>query len=364
MTDVPAWIRRYTATVLGFPSWADAEPDRLAMVSNRSGSWQAWAHDRSSGEWRQATEEPVGVESVHVLPDGRISWWSDDSGNERGAPMAQLFAGGDVERLFPGVADGWSMGLSFAGPRAAFGIEADGIYRVFVADEGRPARQIFEASQPAGVGRQWPEGVGGISADGSLVCIRHAEHGDILRSAMRAVDAESGETVADLVDADRNLEPVAWSPIRGDQRLAFTSELGPFERPAIWDAATGQRKDVAVDLPGAVFPVDWWPDAERLLVRHEHEGRAQLYALDVGRGDAEFLADPHGDIGEARVRPDGDVWYATSDGARPSRIMSVHDGEVVRNPDEPAPGGRPLRSYWVENPHGDRIQSCLVTPEG
>jgi dipeptidyl aminopeptidase/acylaminoacyl peptidase len=364
MGDTPTWIRRFTATVIGFPAWSAETPDRLAIVSNRSGSWQAWAHDRSSGQWRQASEEPVGVESVYALPDGRIAWWRDDSGDERGAAVAQPFSGGGVERLFPDVPDGWSTGLSFAGRRAAFGIEADGLYRIFVADDGRPARQILEASRPAGVGRQWPDGAGGLSADGSLACIRHAAHADILHSALRAVDAGTGETVAEVVDPGRNLEPGAWSPVPGDQRLAFTSELGPFERPAIWDVATGERNDLSVDLPGAVFPVDWWPDGRRLLVRHEHEGRAQLYALDMELGGTELLADPRGDIGEARVRPDGDVWYATSDGVHPSRILSVRDGEVVRNPDEQAPGGRPLHSYWVDNPHGDRIQSFLVTPGG
>jgi dipeptidyl aminopeptidase/acylaminoacyl peptidase len=364
MADTPAWIRRYTATWLGFPSWSDKAPDRLALISNRSGASQVWAHDRPSGSWRQVSDEPVGVESVLVLPDGRISWWSDDSGDERGATVAQRFEGGDVTRAFPDVPDGWSMGVSFSGDRTAIGVETDGRYRVFVVDSERPARELYASSAPAGVGQQWPEGLGGLSTDGSLVCIRHAEHGDILHSALRVLDAESGETVADLVDPGRNLEPGPWSPVKGDQRLAFTSEIGAFERPAIWDVAKDQRKDLALDLSGAVFPVDWWPDAARLLVRHEHEGRAQLYAVAPDGSELELIVDPNGSIDDARVRPDGDVWYAASDGERPARIMSVRDGEVLVNPDEPAPPGRPYRPYWIENSHGDRIQSFLVTPDG
>ena len=364
MADTPAWIRRYTATWLGFPAWSTTAPDRLALISNRGGSSQVWAHDRPSGTWRQVSTEPVGVEAVLVLPDERLSWWSDDTGDERGAMVAQPFEGGEATRAFPDVPDGWSMGVSFAGDRTAIGVETDGRYRVFVVDRGRPARELFASSKAAGVGQDWPGGVGGLSADGTLVCIRHAEHGDILHFALTVRDAESGETVADLVDPGRNLEPGPWSPVKGDQRLAFTSDLGAFERPAIWDAAVNQRTDLAVDLPGAVFPVDWWPDAERLLVRHEHEGRAQLYAVAPDGSGLELVVDPHGSVDDARVRPDGDVWYAAGDGERPARIMSVRDGEVLPNPDEPAPDGRPYRSYWVDNSHGDPIQSFLVTPDG
>jgi hypothetical protein len=56
-----AWQLRFTATRLSFPSWATAFPERLALVTNRSGVSQAWAHDRASGTWRQASDEPIGV---------------------------------------------------------------------------------------------------------------------------------------------------------------------------------------------------------------------------------------------------------------------------------------------------------------
>jgi len=305
----------------------------------------------------------VGVEAVLVLPDGRVSWWSDDSGDERGRAVARSFDGGDVEPLFPDVPYGWPIGSSFAGDRAAVGVETDGRYRVFVTD-GHAAREIYASSAPSGVGQQWPEGVGGLSSDGSLVCIRHAEHGDILHSALRVLDASTGSTIAEQLDAGRNLDPGPWSPVPGDARLAFTSELGPFERPAIWDVTTDRRTDLELELPGAAFPLDWWPDAERILVLHEHAGRAQLYAVASDGGHVELVADPGGTISAARVRPNGDVWYQVSDSARPPRIVSARDGEVVRSPDDPAPDGRPYRSYWATNRHGDRIQSFVVTPDG
>ncbi|HUL85049.1 MAG TPA: alpha/beta fold hydrolase [Actinomycetota bacterium] len=360
----PAWIRRFAATTLGFPRWAAAAPGKLALVTNRSGSWQVWAHDLADGGWRQVTDEPVGVEAVHVLPDGRICWWRDATGGERGHALAVDLAGGDPEPLIPDLPDGWPMGMSFAGSRVAIGLENEGTYRVYVADPGAPVRMLYELDGPAGVGRTWPQGVGGLSSDGRLVCLSHTEHGDILHTALRVLDADTGATVADLADQGRNLDPAVWSPIPGDHRLIVTSERGDFERPAIWDLDTGERRDIDVDLPGAAFPVDWWPDGSALLLRHEHRGRAQLYRLDVGSGSVALVADPHGDIGAAAVRPDGEVWFEVSDSVRPARILAGDGREVLANPDEPAPAGRPYRSVFVANPLGEEIQSFVVTPEG
>ncbi len=253
----PAWIRRFAATTLGFPRWAAAAPGRLALVTNRSGSWQVWAHDVADGGWRQVTDEPVGVEAVHVLPDGRICWWRDATGGERGHALAVDFAVGDPEPLIPDLPDGWPMGVSFAGSRVAIGLENEGIYRVYVADPGAPVRMLYELNGPAGVGRTWPQGVGGLSSDGRLVCLSHTEHGDILHTALRVLDADTGATVADLDDEGRNLDPGVWSPIAGDHRLVVherarrvraARDLGPRHR-----RAPGYRRGPAGrGLPGGL----------------------------------------------------------------------------------------------------------------
>src|SRR5262249_9758116 len=143
----------------------------------------------------------------------------------------------------------------------------------------------------------------------------------------------SGEVVAELEDKGHNLDPAAWSPVAGDQRLAFTSELGPFERPAIWGVTRDERRDVEVDLPGGGFPVRWWPDASVLLARHEHEGREQLVRIDVATGAVDPLTGLDGDIDAAAIRPDGSVWYRVSDSVRPPRIVEAGGGDVVVSPD-------------------------------
>jgi dienelactone hydrolase len=357
-TTEPAWIQRYTATQLGFPSWIDNSPDRLAIVSNRGGGWQAWAHDLEDGSWRRVSDEPVGVEVAWTLPDGRIAWWQDLSGAERGRLVAAPFEGGPLDPVFPDVPDGWSMGLAFAGERAALGVEVEGIYRIYLVDRAG-TREVASFARAAGVGGAWGTTYGGLSTDASLLCVEHAEHGDILHRAFRVYDPATGDVVGDLRDDGANLEAAVWLDA---DRLVFTSARGAFERPGIWNVRTGERRDLDVGLPGAVFPVHVFRDGS-LLARREHHASAQLLRL---REDGSFdeLTPLGGDIDAAAVRPDDTIWYRYSDPATPPETRSTAGGVAVASPDAAPPPGRRYESRFATSPSGDDIQMLIVTPPG
>ena len=357
-----AWKRRFRATEFGLPSWSELEPERLAFVSNEGGVRQAWALDRSTGERRQVSKEEPGVEHALVSPDGRIVWWSDSEGDEKGHWVAVPFEGGSPSALLPDLADGWSMGISLVRDMIAVGQATDKDYRVYVAKEGGAARLLYRHEQPVGVGRLWPEGSGGLSADGSLLCLRHAERGDALHPALRVLDVGSGESVGELEDLGRALDPVAWSPT--GPLLLFTSELDAFERPAIWDLSTGDRRDLEVDLPGAVISIAWYPDGTAILVRQEHEAVDRLHRVDVHSGDTQLVAYPGGEIEDATVRADGEIWLTVSDTSHPRRPETADGRVVIRAADDPPPAGRPYRSFWFPNSAGDRIQAFVATPGG
>lgn len=357
----PDWVRRYTATRLGFPSWSVGAPDHLALVSNRGGGWQAWAHDLADGSWRKASDARVGVEEVWIAPDGRLVWLHDETGDETGIWVAQAFEGGPIAPLVPGLPAGWSTGLSFAGERVAAGLEVGGEYRIYVAEAGGDPRCVHRSATPCGVGAEWPSGAGGLSPDGRLLCIRHTEHGDILRPALRILDAGTGETVADLDDTPRRLDTGAWSP--DGSRLALTNERGDRARPTVW-SSDGTRRDLEVDLPGDVTPVDWFPAGDALLVLHSFEGRGELHRLDPSNDSLGRLAAPGGDLTRARVRPDGEVWFHASDATTPPQVLDLRGREPVVSPDPPPPPGHAYRSRWVTNPGGDRIQSFVASPDG
>jgi dipeptidyl aminopeptidase/acylaminoacyl peptidase len=358
------WEGRFTAPQIGFPSWSAAAPERLAFASSESGSWQVWTLDLGSGARSRITDEPVGVEEALVAPDGRVVWWRDDVGNETGRWMAAAFDGSGAHPLIPDLPTGWRVGISFADTGGvALGLSTDDDYRAYFVPPGGPPTLLRMSRAPIGVGRLDPPGVGGLSSDSRLVCLRHSEHGDIVHEALRVVDT-TGETVGEQVDPGSHLDPVAWSPIAGDERLLFTSEREAFERPAIWNLANGERQDLVIDLPGAVIPVDWWPDGSSILARHEFEGADQLVRIDLGSRTPTLVWSSDGEILGAAVRPEGSVWLLNSDASRVPCVVADDGRDVIIPPGEPVAPGRSRSPMWFEAPNGQRVQAFVVTPPG
>ena len=171
-----------------------------------------------------------------MLPGGRVAWWRDATGDERGLLMAMPFAGGRAEPVFPDPAGRVAHGAlvrSRVGRRSRW--RSDGAYRTYVIERDGTARVLADHEAAAGVGSLEPGLGGGLSADGALAVHPARRARRPPACALRVLDTRTGEVVGELEDKGRNLDPVAWSPVSGDQRLAFTSELGAFERPAIWD---------------------------------------------------------------------------------------------------------------------------------
>lgn len=361
-----AWKKRFTAPTVEHVHWSAGVPDRLAVVSTESGGAQAWSWDLRTGERRLASDGGVGAEEALMTPEGDgVLWWLDATGDERGRWMRTPFEGGDAAPLLPDIPDGWAMGLSLVPGTIALALADDDEYVVYVAHGGEAARVLYRHAQPAGVGREWPQGPGGLSADGSLLCLRHAEDSDIARPRVRVVDAHTGEPVGEIRDADRAVAPAGWSPVPGDQRLVVIRETDGFERPWIWDLATGALDPVAVDIPGALFLGDWYPKGEALLLQQDHEARNALFRYDPASGELTVVVEPAGTISQASVRPDGTVWYRLESGVDPPRYLDLRGTEALPIPGaERAPAGRPFESLWFDNPAGERIQGWLMRPDG
>ena len=242
----PAWRRGFTAPEIGSVRWSPARPGRLAVVSSEGGVIGAWAWDLSTGERRSVSEGSVGAEEALVTPDGSaVVWWLDPLGDERGRWMATPFDGGDARPLLPGVDDAWCAGVSMVPGAIAAGLSTDEEYVVVAAHDGAAPRVVYRHARPAGVGREWPQGEGGLSADGHLLCIRHAEQSDIAHPAVRVIDLATGVAVGEILDPDRTIAPIAWSPLAGDGRLVVVREIGERLRPWLWDLATGEIRPLS-----------------------------------------------------------------------------------------------------------------------
>lgn len=362
-----AWADRFRAATVEFPSWSPARPDRLYFLSDEGGTTQVWMHDPDLGRVA-LTDQQLGVEAFVVLPDGSgITWWRDETGSEHGSWVVTLAndpTGAEVapRRLVTGLPTGWGAGTSLAAGVVAVGLADDETYRVLVVAGESAPRVVYESALPAGIGREWETTAGGLSSDARLLCIRHSEGGDILHARLRVFDVIDGRVHGDLVDPGLTLKVAAWSPVPGDQRLAVVHERDGIERPALWDLATGARRDYSLDLPGPVEVADWWPDGSALLLVHRHRSRDELLRLDLRSGEVSDVHDPQGSVTGAAVRPDGAVWLREESAGRAPRIRTTGGRVVLASPRPPAPG-RPHEVLDVAGPAG-RTEVLLCRPDG
>jgi hypothetical protein len=157
---------------------------------------------------------------------------------------------------------GFRRGLSEAGARAAADEASNSL-------DGRAATEVYRSAEAVRIGGFDQRGFfrGGLSADGSLLCLAHAEHGDLIHPALRVIDPRSGVTVGKQLDPGLSLVAKCWAPVPGDERLALEHEREGEVRPALWDLATGERRDLHLELVGEVRVEDWWLDGSALLLK-------------------------------------------------------------------------------------------------
>jgi dipeptidyl aminopeptidase/acylaminoacyl peptidase len=357
--EEPRWKRRFRAPSVTLPGWALDRPERLIAASNLSGSWQLHLWDRASGARRQATEHPTGVVAGTLTPDGAyLCWFADDRGDEIGRWLLQPFEGGADRPLVTDVSPAWSAGLALgAGGRVALGVASRDGFAIRAGMAGGATTELYRHEQSAGVA--------GLSRDGGILFVEHAEHGDNLHPALRAFDVDGGRAIADLWDGEGiGVYAAEVSPVHGDGRIAVLRELTGSLRPAIWDPATGAVVDVPADLAGEVEVAGWWPDASALLLVHAHLGRDELYRADLATGELRRLPHQPGSVSAARVRPDGEVWYRWSSGASPPEIRVLgSDRPVLTLPGPPAPPGVAYRSWTFANERGQRVHGFVAEPD-
>jgi acetyl esterase/lipase len=357
-----AWRRRFRAARTSLPAWARDEPERLLYASNAGGKWELYAWDRRADRHRQVTDRPEGTTAGLLEPSGRRVWWfDDDRGNEFGRWMIEPFEGGPPEQAAPELAPAYSTGLALGTGFAVIGSSDDAGSRVDLAGREEPARELYAHKEDAHVA--------GLSRDEEMLCIGHSEHGDSRHPALRILRLDGSE-VADLWDGPgRGMWAGGWSRVPGDRRLLVTHERADLPRPLIWTPETGAVVEIEPDLPGEVS-ASWYPDADALLLAHDHRGRTELFRYDLERGDLEGLGTERGTIPDARVRPDGEVWYAWSSAGSPPVTRSGSD-VLLRPRGEPAAPGVAYSDHeaggvhlFLAEPPGPRPHPTLFRVHG
>lgn len=360
----PAWEQRFRAPISYLPEWSPAAPRNAVYCSNESGSWQVHTLDAETGATRQVTEHPVGlIDALPTLDGEGVLWFQDETGDESGQWVVAPFHGGETRPFLEGVRHGWSDGLAQA-PRIVVAAisDRDG-FAVHVSLDGAPATELLRSQEWVGLGGVEDGGflLGALSVDGSLLCLEHAEHGDLVHPALRVVDPRTGAAVGELLDEGMSLGAACWSPVSGDARLAFKHELEGDERPGLWNVATGERTNLELDLGGAVVPAHWWPDGSALLLVNVFEGRSYLYRYELTSGALTQIPTEPGYVWKARVRPDGHVWLLHEQGQRQRLVLDDRRAEVL-SPGATAVNSRPYESWHFENEHGQVVHGFFAAP--
>ncbi|GGM05553.1 S9 family peptidase [Nakamurella endophytica] len=354
------WRRRFSAVRISLPDPARDAPDRTVVLSNATGTYELYCWDAATGRQTQATQRPDGTVHGQLSADGEaLFWFHDEAGDEFGSWQWQPFGGGpgSASPAMPDVAPGYPAGLAVGRSVVLAGFSDDDGSRVHRVATHGTATEVYRSDCDAGVGA--------LSTDETLWVLSHSEHGDSRYPALRALRVDDGSVVGELDDSPgRGLEAVVFSPVPGDQRLLVGHERGGRDELLLWDLATGDVRELAIDLPGDLAG-DFYPDAQALLVAHTRAGRTTLHRYDLATEELTDLPAARGVVSGAIARPDGSVWYRWSNAAEPARLRRLDaagaDTVLLPTPGRPAPWSEPVHDVWVDGP-GGRIHALLARP--
>ena len=350
----PAWEKRFRATRVSLPDWAEDAPHRCVFVCNATGTFEVYAWDRARQTQRRVTDRPQGTSHATVDPIGAQVWWfADTDGDEFGVWMRQSFEGGPDEVAVPGLGPSYPAGLAVGRDGlAVLGRSTQGRSSVHLVRAGHEPSTLYDHAEDAHVGD--------LSRDGTLVAIGHSEHGDSRHMAVRVLGLD-GRVVADLWDGPgKGVEVLGFAPVEGDTRLLVQHERHGTAALLVWDVATGAQQELALDLPGEVS-AQWYADGTALLVSHDYQARTELLRYDLAARRAERLDTPRGVVTAATARPDGTVEFSWSSSELPPVVRSTTGEVVLTPPGEPAPISVPVQDAWVEGP-GGRIHALVSRP--
>ena len=144
--------------------------------------------DTETGERRQVTDHPVGLlDGAPTLDGDGVLWFQDETGDESGRWLVQPFHGGETQPFLDGVPHGWNDGLAQAPGIVAAAISDRDGFAVYVSLDGGPATRAPSLGRVRAARRRRRRRLPARRAlgDGTLLCIEHAEHGDLIHPALR-----------------------------------------------------------------------------------------------------------------------------------------------------------------------------------
>jgi len=357
------WRQRFSAVRMSLADPARDVPDRAVYLSNATGRYELYCWDIAGDIHTVATGRPDGTSHGTLSADGSsLLWFDDTDGDEFGRWQRQPFGSppGSASPSMPTVEPGYPAGLEVGRRVAIAGFSDDGGTRIHLSVDGEEPTVVYRNANDGSVD--------GLSRDEMIWLLAHSEHGDSRYPALRAISVADGSVLAELDDTPgKGLSAIAFSPVAGDQRVLVGHERRGRDELLLWDIASGEVTELAVDLPGDVSG-DFYPDAESLLLVHTSAGRTTMHHYDLTSASLTDLPAAAGVISGAFARPDGAIWYRWSSAAQPAQLRVLaadarDDSTLLLPPDGAAPSSEPVTDLWVPGAGGP-IHALVAGPSG
>lgn len=351
-----------------FPvAWAIDRPERMLFYAVdgdrlRMHTWEAEGHSL-------LLPLAAKVGYTWLSPDGSMVYYVEDvDDSEVGFVMRVPWEGGEPKPIAPGLPPMYIYGLQVGRDGTVyFAGSGQGSYRIYRVDQAGVQvlyEHVNEAYLPM------------LSSDERFLAFCTSEPANNRHWQATVVDARTGTRVAQLTDGEEyavnpgqfqmtatDLRP--WSPIPGDPRLLFTSNVSGDPKPGVWNVLTGERQDFAQALPGEVKAVGWSPDARSILVEQHHQGRVWLHQYELATSAHRAIAHSPGTLIPLPVFPDGSIWYRYTCLGEPWQIRAWRDGQETVVWPPTVPGARQRwEAIHYHSLDGTVIQGFLGIPEG
>jgi len=377
-TDAHApWKQRFRAPTISYSKVARGAQGRGIVVTNRDGLYQVYAWDTRTGSLEKRTSRPEGLVSADISPDGRFIYYLDDqTGNEIGHFVRIPYDGGKPEDLTPDLPP-YNPGFSFISPiglalsrvgnRAAFTAGTEDGFRVYVLD----LDQDGQFSTPREIYHCEPLISGPIlSSSGDVLTIATTERYKSPQFSLLAFNAVTGEKIGELWEGDEySVTHLFFSPVEGDTRIAGLTNRSGSERLVIWNPASGERIDPALDeIKGSFNAFDWSVDGKKILFRTFNAAVQQLYIYEVEKDRGYKLNHPSGTNFGPYFTPQGDIHSHLTTATEPARLVLL-DGKTGSLKDTileagEVPSGKSWSSFVFPSSDGQEIQGWVAVPDG
>ena len=320
---------------------------------------------RSRGEHLAARHRRrVGVETVHVAPDGRVVWWVDPTGDERGHWVAPPFEGGGAAPTrrpgFPRHGRWGSRWWAGGSPLASRPTTTTACTSAMVAPS---ARELYRHAQP----RRRRSRVAGrprwaLPRRHALV---HPTQRGRRHPASRAASARRHHGRGRRRPRRPRQHPHADRVVAGRPHAGLRQRTGRVRAARVCGTSTPEHDATSSSptSPARSSPSLGSTTAALCWSGTSMQGTAQLFKVDMTTGSPRTRRrSERATSTTPRSDPTG------RSGSKPAtrrihrRSSTPEATSCSRIPTPTAPDGTPLRSLWFENPNGDPIHAFVGLP--